>query len=144
MTRRAPAPLPVLLDGNVLVALADAAHVHHEQASAWFAAGKAPFATCPITQGTLLRMLLQFKAVADMAAALDFLRTFMRHPRHVFWPDDLSYGDIAWRGVLGQRQVTDAYLAALARARGGRLATLDRGLAALHADVAELVAEPGY
>lgn len=142
MTRRAGADAPVLLDGNLLVALADAAHVHHDPASAWFAAGAAPFATCPITQGTLLRMLLQFKAVADAAAAVDFLRSFIRHPRHLFWPDDLSYADIAWKGVLGQRQVTDAYLAALARARGGRLATLDRGPAALHADVADLVAAP--
>ena len=139
MTTRAHAAAPTLLDGNMLVALADAAHVHHAAASAWFGAGTSPFATCPITQGTLLRMLLQFKAVADMATAVEFLRRFTLHPRHVFWADDLSYVDIAWHGVLGQRQVTDAYLAALARARGGRLATLDRGLAALHADVAELM-----
>ena len=33
-------------------------------------------------------------------------------------------------------RVTDAYLAALARHFGGRLVTFDRGLAALHADVA--------
>ena len=37
------------------------------------------------------------------------------------------------------RQVTDSYLAALARHRNGRLATFDRGLAALHADVADLI-----
>jgi predicted nucleic acid-binding protein len=35
--------------------------------------------------------------------------------------------------------VTDAYLAALVRHHGGRLATFDRGLAALHADVAEAI-----
>jgi hypothetical protein len=40
---------------------------------------------------------------------------------------------------MGHRQVTDAYLAALARRRQGRLATLDKGLAALHPDVAELL-----
>ncbi|MFP4283065.1 MAG: hypothetical protein ACLFU2_10615 [Opitutales bacterium] len=39
----------------------------------------------------------------------------------------------------GRRQVTDAWLAELARREGGRLATLHAGLAALHADVAELV-----
>jgi uncharacterized protein len=42
-------------------------------------------------------------------------------------------------GVIGHRQVTDAYLAELARRREARLATFDKGLAALHADVAELV-----
>jgi predicted nucleic acid-binding protein len=36
--------------------------------------------------------------------------------------------------------VTDAYLAAIARRHGFKLATLDRGLAQVHADVAELVA----
>ena len=41
--------------------------------------------------------------------------------------------------IANHRQVTDAYLAALARARGARLATLDRGLAAAHPDVAVLV-----
>jgi len=46
---------------------------------------------------------------------------------------------VAWDRIHGQRQVTDAYLAALARVRSGRLATFDRGLAALHADVAFLV-----
>jgi uncharacterized protein len=37
-------------------------------------------------------------------------------------------------------QVTDAYLAQLARTHNGRLATFDQGLAQLHSDVAELVA----
>jgi toxin-antitoxin system PIN domain toxin len=129
----------VLLDGNVLVALADAAHVHHVQAAGWFAASRRPFATCPITQGTLLRTLLQFKAVPDAAAAASFLRQFTAHRRHRFWPDDLTYLSVEFKGVVGPRQVTDAYLAALARHHGGRLATLDRGLAALHRDVAELV-----
>jgi hypothetical protein len=35
--------------------------------------------------------------------------------------------------------VTDAYLANQARRRGGKVATLDKGLAALHPDVATLV-----
>lgn len=59
--------------------------------------------------------------------------------RHEFWPDDLAMGDVEMHGVVGHRQVTDAYLAALARSRSARLATLDRGLAGSHPDVAELV-----
>lgn len=47
-----------LLDGNVLVALVRPSHVHHQAAERWFAANAAPFATCPITQGTLLRLLM--------------------------------------------------------------------------------------
>jgi hypothetical protein len=36
---------------------------------------------------------------------------------------------------MGHRQVTDAYLAALARHHGGRPVTFDKGLVALHPDV---------
>jgi len=130
-----------LLDGNVLVALADAAHVHHEAATRWFAGSDLPFATCPITQGTLLRMLLRHGAVETPAQAAEVLAHLSAHPRHRFWADELSYTALTWDGLglLGHRQVTDAYLAALARERGGRLATFDRGLAALHADVAVLI-----
>jgi uncharacterized protein len=129
-----------LLDGNVLVALADQAHVHHEIVLRWFVAGKVRFATCPFTQGTLIRMLVRFQAVASVKEAVMFLKKFSEHPAHSFWPDTLSYEVISWRGVLGQRQVTDAYLVALALHNGGRLATLDQGLAALHANEAVLLA----
>lgn len=133
----AAGPQPVhLLDGNVLVALTDTAHVHHALASAWFARHDTPFATCPITQGTLLRMQLHLGAATDIHQALTLLAALTAHPRHRFWADDLAYGEVRMVGVQGHRQVTDAYLAALARRHGGRLATLDAGLAALHADVA--------
>ncbi len=128
-----------LLDGNFLIALIDRAHVHHAAATRWFAAHSGGFATCPITQGTLLRLLLRFGAVADAAGAAAVLAQLCRHPKHTFWADDLSYTEIGWAGVLGHRQVTDAYLAALARHHGGRLATFDRGLAALHPQVADAI-----
>lgn len=128
-----------LLDGNVLVALIDSAHVHHVAATRWFAAHAGKFATCPITQGTLLRLLMRLGAVADAAGAVAVLQQLCRHPKHEFWADDVNYIDIGWAGVLGHRQVTDAYLAALARQRGGRLATFDRGLAALHAHIADAI-----
>lgn len=128
-----------LLDGNVLIALGDRDHVHHEAIRRWFRQrGDAPFATCPITQGTLLRLLLRRRGTS-LHDALGILRGFARSPGHRFWPDDLDYGAIRWDGILGHRQVTDAYLAALARKQNGRLATLDRGLAALHDDVTDLI-----
>jgi toxin-antitoxin system PIN domain toxin len=127
-----------LLDGNVLIALGDADHLHHDAARHWFRQrGEMPFATCPVTQGTLMRVLLHRQAA--MADALAILHAFASHPAHRFWPDDLDYRAVQWDGVIGHRQVTDAYLAALARKHGGRLATLDRGLAALHHDVADLI-----
>lgn len=80
-----------LLDGNVLVALTDEAHVHHEPASRWFAAQQVPFATCPITQGTLLRMQLRLGAATDIGAAMALLAALTRHPQHRFWPDAVGY-----------------------------------------------------
>lgn len=129
--------MTVLVDGNVLVALLVAEHVHHEDVVDWFAADDRPFATTPTTQGTLLRFLIRSGlATADAMAVLDGIA---RHERHVFWPDDAPYDVTMLRGVIGHRQVTDAYLAARARDRDARLATLDRGLAAAHPDIADLV-----
>lgn len=123
-----------LLDGNVLYALIDQAHVHHAPAQAWFAAVACEFATCPITQGTLLRLVVRLGG-RSIEQALALLHAVTAHPRHHFWPDDLAYGAVRWHGVIGHRQVTDAYLAALARHHGGKLATFDQGLMALHPDV---------
>lgn len=128
-----------LLDSNVLIALGDRDHVHHQAVRNWFRhRGDAAFATCPITQGALLRILMQ-RGRAAVGEPMDILRGFIAHPAHRFWPEDMGYDAIRLDGVLGHRQITDAYLAALARRHGGRLATLDRGLAALHDDVAELI-----
>lgn len=129
----------ILLDGNVLVALVDEAHVHHAQARAWFSKMTGGFATCPITQGTLLRLMMHVSGL-DAGQATAVLAALTRHPRHHFWPDSLSYEQVRWHGVIGHRQVTDAYLAALARHHRGRLASFDRGLVALHGDVAVVVA----
>jgi predicted nucleic acid-binding protein len=53
-------------------------------------------------------------------------------PGHDFWTDDISLHDaLAGRPLTGHRQVTDAYLLALATAHGGVLASLDRAIAAL-------------
>jgi uncharacterized protein len=127
----------VLLDANVLIALVVADHVHHDAAEAWLAATSEPFATCPITQGSLVRLLIRDGEKADFATSV--MREIADSPRHQFWPDDIGFVDVSMIGVIGHRQVTDAYLAALARVRKGRLVTFDAGLAALHPDVADLV-----
>lgn len=129
--------MTVLLDANVLVALAVENHVHHDAAEQWFSGRSEQFATCPITQGALVRTLVRGgRDGVSAGAALDRL---LAHDRHEFWPDDLPYGRVSMRGVVGHRQVTDAYLAGLARAREARLATFDTGLVALHADVVDQV-----
>jgi toxin-antitoxin system PIN domain toxin len=126
-----------LLDVNLLIALAWPTHVHHEPAHRWYrkrAAGG--WATCPLTQLGFVRLSSNpaiIPGAVSVPAALEVLRDFTRAPHHVFWPDDVSLSDRRFPPglLLGHRQVTDAYLLALAVRRGGRLATLDRGLSAL-------------
>ncbi|MCV7281736.1 PIN domain-containing protein [Mycolicibacterium flavescens] len=129
--------MTTLLDANVLIALVVADHVHHDRAVEWLAAGDFAFATCPITEGSLTRFLV--RAGQPVTAAREVIKTLAAAERHAFWPDSLSYSDLDPTGVVGHRQVTDAYLAALARSRKGQLATFDEGLAQLHRDVAVLV-----
>ena len=129
--------MTVLLDANVLIALLVDDHVHHQAAENWFVAMAGNFATCPITQGSLMRLLIREGQPA--AAARAILNGTAADPRHEFWADDIPYTDVPTQGIIGHRQVTDAYLAQLARARGSRLATFDQALAKLHHDVTELV-----
>lgn len=84
-------------------------------------------------------MLLRHQAVVAPAQAAEMLGYVCAHPRHHFWPDALNYTELSWMGILGHRQVTDAYLAALTRHYQGRLVTFDKWLAALHSDVAVLL-----
>ncbi len=129
--------MTVLLDANVLIALTAVGHVHQDRAERWLSGLDEEHATCPITQGALLRVLLHSGAV--LGDALAALASVTSHHRHRFWPDDVGFDAVSLAGVVGHRQVTDAYLAGLARHHGGRLATLDAGLAALHPDVATLL-----
>lgn len=126
-----------LLDANFLVALIVSDHIHHALAEEWFARDPSPFATCPTTQRALVQFLV--RAGATSAEAIGVLATIAASERHQFWADDVDVRHVTMSGVVGHRQVTDAYLAALARAHDARLVTLDKGLAALHPDVADLV-----
>ena len=134
MTR--PKSGAVLLDANLLIALAWPQHVHHELAHQWFAAARSkPWATCPLTQLAFVRISSNPKIIRDArrpAEAAALLRQLTELSTHVFWPDRLevaklrSFESVA---LVGHRQVTDAYLVELARANDGHVATLDRGLA---------------
>jgi uncharacterized protein len=127
----------VLLDANVLIALLVDDHVHHVAAENWFVGISGNFATCPVTQGSLIRLLIREGQSAATAQAV--LSGVSADPRHEFWPDDVEYASVPMEGIIGHRQVTDAYLAQLARVRGSRLATFDQAMAKLHDDVVDLV-----
>jgi len=141
MTAARRPSVATLLDANVLIALLVDDHVHHDVAETWFSASFGRFATCPSTEGSLMRILIRAGQTADAAQAV--IAQLSQTTRHEFWPDSLSYKEVQFHGVIGHRQVTDAYLAQLARTHSGRLATFDEGLAQLHDDVAELVSDEG-
>lgn len=123
-----------LLDVNVLIALLDSRHVAHDAAHDWFGIHGAAWATCPLTQNGLVRILsgpkyrLPPTPVRLVASTLEDLTS---RPGHVFWPDDISLIEGGWIDVgrlSASGQITDTYLLALAVKNRGRLATFDRRL----------------
>jgi len=131
--------MPWLLDSNVMIALGAEEHAHHDRCRSWFA-GVPAFATCPITEGALVRQLVRLgKTVRDIQA---YLSGFAAHAGHDFWADDVSYSGADLSLVTGHKQVTDAYLVNLVRQHpGAKLATLDEGLAQLYPDDVYLIPE---
>ncbi len=125
-----------LLDANALIALVVADHEHHAAAARW-AAEVDGVALCPIVEGALVRFLV--RAGEGHATAVAILSALYRSPLCDFWEDSLSYEGVGLGHVVGHRQVTDTYLAALAKSRGARLATFDRALAGALPDETELI-----
>jgi predicted nucleic acid-binding protein len=102
----------VLPDANVHIAMLVDDHVHHGAAENWFAGISGNFATCPVTQGSLVRLLIREGQSAATAQAV--LGGAAGDARHEFWPDDAGYAHVPIQGIIGHRQVTGAYLAQLA------------------------------
>ena len=126
-----------LLDVNVLVALFDPDHVHHELAHDWFADQRAHgWATCALTENGLVRVLSHVKygaAVSRPEEIVGRLSVFCDSGHHVFWPDTISLRDRRIFNpsfIRGHRQVSDIYLLGLAKKMSGRLATFDRSIPA--------------
>lgn len=124
-----------LLDVNVLIALIDPAHVGHEAAHHWFdSQGKAAWATCPMTENGVIRIVGNPKypnTPGSTAIVAEIVTQLRALSGHVFWPDDISLVDadrVNANEVLTSAQVTDTYLLALAVAHDGKLATFDRRL----------------
>lgn len=121
-----------LPDVNVWIALMDDAHVFSQRANAWLHEEQATIATCPIVENGVVRIMSSpaysrevSLTPGDVAA---HLRKACGQLDHEFWPDDLSLRDAKafdFTRLHGHRQITDAYLLALAVRHDGRLVTLD-------------------
>ena len=120
-----------LLDVNLLIALFDPDHIHHEIAHDWFSDdGRGGWATCPLTENGFLRTAntarkTDFVQLPDL---IDHLRTFQSSGGHHRWNDDVTLLDerlFDAHAIRGRRQLTDVYLLGLAVKHGGSLATFD-------------------
>lgn len=127
-----------LLDANVVIALTVAEHEHHERATEWLTT-VSRFAVCPVVEGALIRFLLRLGESMETSAAV--LAGVRASERCDFWPDSISYTDVNVSTIRGHRQVTDSYLAALARHASGQLATFDQALADRHPESCVLIAQ---
>lgn len=127
-----------LLDINVVIALLDQGHVLHQAATRWLEREIAHgWATCPITQNGVVRIMAQpaYPNPQPAARVAERLAAACRDPSHGFWPEPISLleeGLIRWQRLLGPRQITDAYLLALAVHHGGRFVSFDKRI---HPDV---------
>jgi toxin-antitoxin system PIN domain toxin len=123
-----------LLDVNVLIALCDSSHIHHSQAMQWLGEHiDEGWASCPLTQNGCIRImsLPAYPNARAPSVIADLLREATATESHQFWPDRVSLLDkplFDWSQLLNSRQITDAYLLALAIKHGGRFVTFDHAI----------------
>lgn len=123
-----------LLDINVLLALLDSDHVDHGRAAVWLDEQiDEGWASCAITQNGFVRIISQprYPSPVSPAEAMNLLGSACQASHHEFWSCDVSVLDervVDRSRVHGPRQVTDAYLLALATAHNGRFVTFDRSV----------------
>ena len=122
-----------LLDVNVLVALFDPDHVHHDIAHDWFADRREfGWATCPLTENGFLRTasrVMRSRELVTVPSLVDSFRKFKSSGHHEFWADDITLLDerlFNTELARGHQQLTDVYLLGLAVKRKGVLITFDQ------------------
>lgn len=120
-----------LLDVNVVIALIDPLHVHHERAHRWFAdRGASLWYTSPTVQNGVIRVVSspKYPNTQSTSVVLASLASLTAREDHLFLADAVSLLDSSLRteGLLASSQVTDTYLLHLAASNDALLATFDR------------------
>jgi predicted nucleic acid-binding protein len=123
-----------LLDVNVLLAICVRDHESHQRTTLWakrsINRNGDSMASCAITELGFLRILLQVpwygfsmpqgkRLLAELKSTEEFKWTFLE--------DNRSATELP-KWVTRPKQITDGHLLGLARAHGGMLATLDKGI----------------
>jgi toxin-antitoxin system PIN domain toxin len=120
-----------LLDVNLLLALSDPMHLHHDAAHRWFTeTGKAAWATCPITENGFVRVASHPSypnRPGNASVVLETLQQLCATAGHHFWSADITIRELIRAEVqLKHSQITDLFLLGLAVYKGGKLATFDQ------------------
>lgn len=133
-----------LLDANALIALCWPPHEHHERMRDWFGRHAAEgWATCALTQAAFVRLLCQPVIAGRAMAMADVAELLLRnaaHPKHRYLesaPDLATVLAVCTGGLMGHRQVTDAWLLTAAVQNGMKLLSFDDGVPMLLATAAE-------
>ncbi len=123
-----------LYDVNVLIAMFDDEHAQHDAMIRWHAEHAATgWATCPITQNGLIRIMSQptYTRPLTTREVTERLYEATLDNNHYFLPDNVSLADpavVAFDALLSHKTTTDVYLLALAVAHNARFVTFDHGV----------------
>lgn len=123
-----------LIDLNVLIALGDVDHDHHDAALRWFDNGRSgdEWSTCLLTEAGFIRVMANGRAGGySVAKATGVLGLLTSHPEHRFWPMLDNWSSLSQPfadRIFGHQQVTDACLLGLAVREDGVLVTMDKAI----------------
>jgi hypothetical protein len=120
-----------LLDVNVLIALIDETHTHHDMVVDWFVDIRhTGWATCPLVENGFIRIVGHPNypgGPQSTYAARALLAKLCQSPGHQFWPDTISLLERTHTSQLpASKHLTDYYLLMLAIKNEARFATLDQ------------------
>lgn len=133
-----------LLDANALIALCWPTHEHHVRMLAWFRQhARKGWATTAMTQAAFVRIISQQVFSGRSVSIGEVAELLLRntaHAAHRFVALDFAFDQVlvaCTGGILGHRQVTDAWLLTAAVRNRMRLVTFDTGIGQLLATADE-------
>lgn len=133
-----------LLDANALIALGWPTHEHHSRMMSWFRQhARGGWASTAFTQSAFVRIISQPAFSGRSIAVGEVAELLLRntaHAKHRLVALDFGFADV-WAactgGILGHRQITDAWLLTTAIRSGMKLLTFDKGIGQLLANERE-------